>query len=112
MCLLLSGVIQCLPEPYDFLVDALERGFPHVIVDRTAFFAGGRDLLTVQHIPEWIYRATYPAWFLCEKRFLSYFNKRYRLVASFASLDALRLENGSGDWKGFIFERRRSGVAS
>ncbi len=35
--LLLSGVIQCLPEPYEFLADVLERRFPHVIVDRTAF---------------------------------------------------------------------------
>ncbi len=31
------------------------------------FLCGNRDLLTVQHVPEWVYRATYPAWFLSEK---------------------------------------------
>ena len=102
--LLLSGVIQCLPKPYEFLADALERGFPHVIVDRTAFFRGDRDLLTVQHVPEWIYRATYPAWFLSEKRFLSSFSQCYRLVGSFPAADALHPEKGRADWKGFLFE--------
>lgn len=102
--LLLSGVIQCLPEPYKFLADVLERAFPHVIVDRTAFFSADRDLLTVQHVPEWIYRATYPAWFLSEKRFLSWFSKRYRLVASFPAADDISPEAGSAYWKGFIFE--------
>jgi putative methyltransferase (TIGR04325 family) len=110
--LLLSGVIQCLPEPYRFLADALGRGFPHIIVDRTAFFCGDRDLLTVQHVPEWIYQATYPAWFLCEKRFLQSFRERYRLVASFPASDAIDPEKGSAQWKGFLFEIRSSRPAT
>jgi putative methyltransferase (TIGR04325 family) len=102
--LLLSGVIQCLPEPHQFLQDVLTRGFPHVIVDRTSFFCEDRDRLTVQHVPEWIYRATYPAWFLSEKRFLNAFAKRYRAVASFPAADAINPEGGRAYWKGFIFE--------
>lgn len=102
--LLLSGVVQCLSNPHEFLADILKREFPHVIVDRTAFFAHDRDLLTVQHVPEWIYRATYPAWFLSEKRFLSCFSTCYRLVASFPASDAIHPEKGNGYWKGFIFE--------
>jgi putative methyltransferase (TIGR04325 family) len=102
--LLLSGVIQCLPEPYKFLADVLERGFPHIIVDRTPFCRGDRDLLTIQHVPEAIFRATLPAWFLSEKRFLSWFSKRYRLVASFPASDDICPEAGSAYWKGFVFE--------
>lgn len=107
--LLLSGVIQHLPKPHEFLADVLQRGFAHVIVDRTAFFSGNRDLLTVQHVPDWIYRASYPAWFLSEERFLHSFGKHYRLVASFAALDALHPEKGSAAWKGFIFELQSRG---
>jgi putative methyltransferase (TIGR04325 family) len=102
--LLLSGVIQYLPEPYKFLADLLERGLPHIIVDRTAFFRGDRDLLSVQHVPESIYRATLPVWFLSETRFLSAFGTRYRMVAGFAALDALHPEKGCADFRGYIFE--------
>ena len=109
--LLLSGVIQCLPVPYKFLADVVELGFPHIIVDRTAFFRGDRDLLTVQHVPESIFRATLPAWFLSEKRFLSAFGKHYRLVAGFTASDALQPEQGPADFKGFIFEIERLGAA-
>jgi putative methyltransferase (TIGR04325 family) len=110
--LLLSGVIQCLPEPYKFLTDVLERGFPHIIVDRTAFFRGHRDLLTVQHVPESIFRATFPAWFLSEERFLSAFRKHYRTIAGFTASDALHPEEGRADFKGFIFEMGASGPSN
>ncbi len=102
--LLLSGIIQYLPDPHRFLENIITRDFPHVIVDRTSFFGEDRDLLTVQHVPEWIYRATYPAWFLSEKRFLHAFAKRYRVVASFPAADAIHPERGRAYWKGFIFE--------
>jgi hypothetical protein len=75
-----------------------------VIVERTSFFCEDRDQLTVQHVPEWIYRATYPAWFLSEKRFLTAFAERYRVVASFPTADAINPERGRAYWKGFIFE--------
>ncbi len=107
--LLLSGVIQYLPKPHDFLADVLRRGFAHVIVDRTAFFAENRDLLTVQYVPDSIYRASYPAWFLSEERFLNSFRTHYRLVASFTALDGLDPEKGSAVWKGFIFELQPPG---
>jgi putative methyltransferase (TIGR04325 family) len=102
--LLLSGVIQHLPKPHEFLADVLNRGFAHVIFDRTPFFSENRDLLTVQYVPDWIYRASYPAWFLSEERFLESFGKDYRLVASFSALDGLHPEKGRAAWKGFIFE--------
>jgi putative methyltransferase (TIGR04325 family) len=102
--LLLSGVVQCLPKPYDFLNDILQYEFAHIIVDRTAFASNGRDRLTVEHVPAWIYPASYPSWFLSEKRFLAHFEPRYKLVASFPALDAIDPEGGKAKYKGFIFE--------
>jgi putative methyltransferase (TIGR04325 family) len=106
--LLLSGVIQCLPRPFDFLIETLRRDFDCVIVDRTAFMRNGTTRLTVEHVPEWIYKASYPSWFLSEERFLECFASRYELLASFPALDGLHPEGGEADYKGFFFELKRS----
>lgn len=106
--LLLSGVIQCLPRPYEFILDALRWNFDCVIVDRTPFMRDGSTRLTVEHVPEWIYKASYPSWFLSEQRFLESFASRYELLAGFQALDGLHPEGGEADYKGFFFELKRS----
>jgi putative methyltransferase (TIGR04325 family) len=105
--LLLSSVIQYLPKPYEFLDDALRHGFDYVIIDRTAFMRDGRERLTVEHVPEWIYRASYPAWFLSRKLFMAKFHARYDLLAEFHALDTAQPEGREADYKGFIFERKK-----
>jgi putative methyltransferase (TIGR04325 family) len=106
--LLLSGVVQCLRQPYELLRDLLRYRFPFIIVDRTAFASDGRDRLTVEHVPAWIYSASYPSWFLSEKRFLAEFDEGYQLVADFSALDTLEPEGGKAAYKGFIFELKKS----
>jgi putative methyltransferase (TIGR04325 family) len=105
--LLLSGVMQCLPEPYVVLEDLIRQGFNYIVVDRTAFLRAGRDRLTLEHVPAWIYPAVYPSWFLSEKRFLGFFAGHYDLLASFRALDTLHPDGGEADYKGFLFRRRR-----
>lgn len=105
--LLLSGVIQYLPKPYEFLDDVLRHGFDYVMIDRTAFMRDGRERLTVEQVPEWIYKASYPAWFLSRKVFMEKFHARYDLLAEFDALDATQPEGGEADYKGFIFERKK-----
>jgi putative methyltransferase (TIGR04325 family) len=105
--LLLSSVIQYLPKPYEFLDDALRQGFDYVIIDRTAFMRDGRERLTVEHVPEWIYKASYPAWFLSRELFMAKFQTHYSLLAEFHALDTTQPEGGEADYKGFIFERKR-----
>ena len=102
--LLLSSVIQYLPRPYDFLADALRHGFDYVIIDRTAFMGNGQDRLTVQHVPASIYKASYPAWFLSEKRFSACFDERYELVYEFAGADTVQPDGGETYFKGFQFQ--------
>lgn len=105
--LLLSGVVQYLPEPYKFLAESLRHEFTYVIVDRTAFLRNGGDLLTVQHVPAWIYHASYPAWFLSEGQFLACFNHGYDLLASFPAPGSLQFDGGLADYKGFIFKLKK-----
>ena len=64
----------------------------------------GSTRLTVEHVPAWIYRASYPAWFLSEKRFLACFESEYQLVARFAALDDLQPQGGHADTRGHIFQ--------
>jgi putative methyltransferase (TIGR04325 family) len=101
---LLSAVVHYLPKPYEFIADVARRRFAHLIVDRTPFMRDGRTLLTIEHVPDWIYRASYPSWFLSEQRFLEPLQRDYRLIASFSAIDTLQPEHGEADYKGYIFD--------
>lgn len=109
--LLLSGVLQCLSDPYDVLRTLLKHGIPHLVIDRTAFFRSDRDRLTVQTVPEWIYPASYPSWFLSEPKLMQAITGAgYELVADFKGSDDLSPKDapGSGYYKGFIFDKTDS----
>ena len=103
--LLLSGVLQCLPDPYGALASFLSHRLPHVIIDRTAFLASGRDRLTIETVPDWIYPATYPSWFLTEGKVTRALAAAgYSLVADFAGADRLAPPDEGAYFKGFIYE--------
>jgi putative methyltransferase (TIGR04325 family) len=69
--IVLSGVLQYLPDPWETLNNLLQIGAPYMFIDRTGTIDSDRDRLTVQHVPEWIYRYDQPAWFLSETKLLS-----------------------------------------
>jgi putative methyltransferase (TIGR04325 family) len=103
--LLLSGVLQCLPDPYGTLAAFLEHRPRHVIIDRTPFLASDRDRLTVQTVPEWIYPARYPAWFFSETKFTGVLTAAgYSLVTDFAAADDFSPPGERGYYKGFIYD--------
>jgi putative methyltransferase (TIGR04325 family) len=104
--LLLAGVVQYLPDPYSFIADVVDRGFEYIVADRTGFLRAGRDRLTLQHVPEWIYPAVYPCWFLSETRFLAGFDRKYDLLSDFSDSDAHHPAGDEGYFKGFIFTRK------
>jgi putative methyltransferase (TIGR04325 family) len=110
--LLLSGVIQYLPDPLNFLSQVLDRGISTIIVDRTPFMENGISRLTVQYVPRTIYRASYPAWFLSEKEVLSKFEKQYETIASWPALDKHDPQGGRAAYKGFLFELRNGSKPS
>jgi putative methyltransferase (TIGR04325 family) len=105
--LLLSSVLQYLPNPYEVLQKLLSHRISHVIIDRTAFLAGGRERLTVQHVPDSIYPASYPAWFFSETKFTATIESAgYTLVADFPGTDDISPEGEQAHFKGFVYERR------
>lgn len=85
--LLLSGVLQYLDKPYEWIEKLLQYQFPYVIIDRTAFIEGATDRLTIQEIHEPIYEASYPVWFFNEENFLSAWTSKHYLLSDFQSED-------------------------
>jgi putative methyltransferase (TIGR04325 family) len=100
--IVLSSVIQYMEKPYDLIRDIVNRGIEYIVIDRTAFNVEDVDLLTVQKVPPFIYDASYPAWFLNEKKFLSAFENKYKLVADFEASDVVNIPS---IFKGFLFQR-------
>lgn len=80
---LLSGVVQYVPEPYALLEQVRGVGADVIVHSRTAFSLTDKDRITVQKVSPEIYPASYPAWFLSRKRFYGIFQDRYELVATF-----------------------------
>ncbi|MFB2602214.1 TIGR04325 family methyltransferase [Rhizobium phaseoli] len=61
---LLSGVLQYLEYPHQHLESLLSKDIKFILVDRTSAQFDIADVPFVQHVPERIYRASYPVWFL------------------------------------------------
>lgn len=106
--LLLSSVLPYIEEPYRLIHYFIEFDFPYIIIDRTAFVSANHDILTIQVVPESIYKASYPAWFFNEERFKSVFTRKYDIVEEFPSaFDDDGILNGRRVYrKGFLLKRK------
>lgn len=103
--LLLSSVLPYLPDPYQKFRELLELRIPQVVVDRTFFLRRLGERLTVQVVPEWIYPASYPAWFLDEAKLKAIaLEAGYELVAEFPALDENHPEGERAEAKGFFWK--------
>lgn len=102
--LLLSGVLGYLQNPYNTLRDLFSRKIPSFIVDRTCFLCRPGERLTVQVVPESIYPASYPAWFLDEEKLKSLASEAgYTMIADFPALDGNQPDGEKAYAKGFYW---------
>lgn len=69
---LLSSVLGYFDDPYKYFHEILEQNVPFVIIDKTAFSADDTHVITLQHVPASIYKATYPVQLLSETQLLSF----------------------------------------
>lgn len=75
----LSGVLQYMEYPHDFLDNILTYAPFAVYVGRTPVH-DSPDILTVQRVPESIYNASYPCWFFQRQDLLSVFEDKYNFL--------------------------------
>ncbi|MBB6498853.1 methyltransferase, TIGR04325 family [Pedobacter cryoconitis] len=109
--LLLSGVVQYLQEPHDFLNQLKDFDFKYILIDRTSFINDNQpDRLTLQIVPPYIYEAKYPSWFFNEQNFLKHFED-YNIKTEFESYvigeQNIQIDNQvQGYDKGFLLVRK------
>lgn len=97
----LSSVLPYLEKPYELLYKIGEKKIPYIIIDRTPFIDSKADRLTVQNVPESIYKASYPAWFFSTSRFEEVIHQSgYKIVTEFPGFDDV----GIGKYKGLFLE--------
>jgi putative methyltransferase (TIGR04325 family) len=99
--ILLSGVIQYVEKPYDLLKEIISKKFNYILVDRTLFLENDEDRLTVQKVPEKIYKASYCCWFLSESKFLSLISEEYKLIYDFDIDENINIKSL---YKGYFFK--------
>jgi putative methyltransferase (TIGR04325 family) len=99
----LSSVMQYLESPYTILEQIFKFAPKFILLDRTSFVDGNRDLLTIQNIPKKIYSASLPCWFFSKRLFINNFdNNGYELIEE---IDCDELFN-IGEFKGMFFKRK------
>lgn len=100
--ILLSSVLPYLENPHALVAEIVQRGFGHVLIDRTGFTGQRDDRLTVQRVPKAIYEATYPCWFFERERLLRPFQADYGVVGEWASFDSVDIDAA---FRGLLLER-------
>ena len=106
--LFLSSVIQYFEKPYELINQFLKYGFDYIIIDRTAFLESEKERITIQIVPEFIYKASYPAWFFNEQKFINAFASYYKPINKFDSKFDPKEQLDDKVWsyrKGFIFKK-------
>ena len=104
-----SSVMQYFESPYELIAKCLNHNFDYIIIDRTAFLESPEERITIQIVPESIYKASYPAWFFNEQKFIQAFLGKYRLVNEFDSKFDPREKLDDKVWsyrKGFVFKKK------
>ncbi|MES3002263.1 MAG: methyltransferase, TIGR04325 family [Pseudomonadota bacterium] len=102
---LLSSVLQYLEDPRAVLEQAMRMEPEVIVVDRTIVNDGPADRIYMQRVPASIYRASYPCRSLSESNLVAALEGRYRLAASFASLEFPALRSIASSFRGFLFHK-------
>ncbi len=82
--ILLSSVLQYIEQYQQLLQEINVHQIPYIILDRTSIVNYKRPIITVQVVPEEIYKASYPCWFFNKNEVVSQLSK-YETVFEFKS---------------------------
>jgi len=108
--LLLSGVLQYLPDPIQLINEMISYNFSYIIIDRTSFIQG-KDRLTIQNIADDIYEASYPCLFFNKSQFVAHFGSKYELIGEVNNslIDgSYQFDDGvKASWEGLILKKIR-----
>jgi putative methyltransferase (TIGR04325 family) len=100
---LFSSVLQYVPDPHALLAEAVQLGFRHVIIDRTSFWNGGRDRLTVQFTPPGLGGGSYPCWLFDQVRLFAPLSETHERVSEWPGFDDV---DARVQFHGMYFKRK------
>jgi putative methyltransferase (TIGR04325 family) len=102
---LLSGVLQYLEHPYQYLEKVYNTKIKYIIIDRTTFINNNEDVLTVQTVHKEIYEAKYPSWFFSLDIFQKYLDEKYEIIYNWDSYDVVNLKGHKVFSLGYLLKR-------
>jgi putative methyltransferase (TIGR04325 family) len=105
--ILVSGVLQYLPDPELALMEFVAIGAEYIIVDRTPISLDGRQVISTQRVPSSINPSSYPLRLFNEETLKAPLLGGYKQIATFPTVDGV-LGYGAlmADFKGFIFKKK------
>jgi putative methyltransferase (TIGR04325 family) len=77
---LLGGVLGWVESPADVLAQIGTSDAAYLIIDRTLFIEGERDIIAVQRVPASVYRASYPVRKFARQRFTAEVLTGWRVI--------------------------------
>ena len=83
--LLCSGTLQYMEEPLTEFAKWESLAFKNIILANLPLLSTDSDIITTQHVPSSIYRASYPVRFFSRASFLARVTQRYTLQVEFPS---------------------------
>jgi putative methyltransferase (TIGR04325 family) len=92
---LLSSVLQYIEKPYELIDFILSKNIEYIIIDRAPVLLQGGDRITIQKVPEKIYKASYPCWLLNENNLLNAFYKKYNLIVDETLTESINIGNAA-----------------
>lgn len=102
---ILSGVLQYLPEPERTLRSIMDYRPRFIVIDRTPLTLSGKDLIAIQRVPAAMGSASYPIRLFGRSTLTGYLCEGYRLIAEFDAVDGvIGLGRHRSRFCGFAFE--------
>jgi putative methyltransferase (TIGR04325 family) len=112
--LILSGVIQYLEKPYEWMKHFMAHKFDYILFDKTLFSQKNEERIVIQNVPENIYKASYPCWILDITKLETTLGTDYNLSEAFNCFDGLesvKLQDDRANFLGLFFERNKLATA-
>jgi putative methyltransferase (TIGR04325 family) len=105
---LFSSSLQYMPDPVAALRSALSAPVRSLVLDRTPFLEGDRNIPCVQRVPPRIYPASYPMWILGYHALMKTLSGEWTLAAEFESPEgeARTTAGTSFVFRGLILKRK------
>jgi len=104
---LLSGVLQYLPDPMEVLERLIAGNAEYIVIDRTPISMDGKQHVSIQKVPSTIYRASYPLWLFNEEKLKRSFKESYQQIAEFDAIDGILGEGTlKAAFKGYLLQKK------